>query len=214
MTVVALGHHYEWLKRVADILMAGIGLVVASPALAVVACLVAVKLGRPIIFRQNRLGKSGEVFSLCKFRTMRSPEGNLGLVSDAQRLTPFGLALRSTSLDELPTLINVLRGDMSIVGPRPLLTQYLDRYNFQQARRHEVRPGVTGLAQVSGRNLLSWEEKFELDVEYVDTRTAKLDVNILLCTVRSVLKREGISANDHVTTAEFLGSASDREFHQ
>nr|WP_030499771.1 sugar transferase [Micromonospora purpureochromogenes] len=193
-------------KRLLDVLAAVVLLVVTAPVVTAVAVLVAVRLGRPVLFRQRRAGRHGALFEVVKFRTMREPDDRRGLVSDADRLTPFGRRLRATSLDELPTLWNVLRGDMSLVGPRPLLPEYLDRYTPTQARRHEVRPGVTGLAQVRGRNELSWEEKFALDVEYVDNRSLRLDLAILVATVRTVLRREGISAAGSATAPEFLGT--------
>ncbi|MEU4380860.1 sugar transferase [Micromonospora echinofusca] len=193
-------------KRVLDVTVAIALLVLTAPVLAVVAALVAVGLGRPVLFRQCRAGRHGLPFELVKFRTMRPMDARRGLVTDAERLTPLGRWLRATSLDELPTLWNVLRGDMSLVGPRPLLPEYLTRYSPTQARRHEVRPGVTGLAQVRGRNSLSWEDKLELDVTYVDTRNLRLDLAILGATVRTVLRREGISANGSATAPEFLGS--------
>jgi len=200
---------YDRIKRAADVVVAGGALVVSLPVQAAVGVLVAVKLGRPVLFKQARPGLNGEIFTLYKFRTMKSVDPARGMVSDAQRLTSFGRALRATSLDELPTLINVIRGDMSLVGPRPLLVSYLDRYTPEQARRHEVRPGITGLAQASGRNALSWEKKFALDVYYVSHRSFALDMTILLKTVRALVKRDGISATDNVTMPEFLGSAVD-----
>ncbi|MBQ1075052.1 sugar transferase [Micromonospora sp. C31] len=193
-------------KRLLDVTAAITLLVLAAPVLAVVAVLVAVGLGRPVLFRQCRAGRHGLPFELVKFRTMRPVDGRRGLVTDAERLTPLGRWLRATSLDELPTLWNVLRGDMSLVGPRPLLPEYLTRYSPTQARRHEVRPGVTGLAQVRGRNSLDWAEKLELDVAYVDNRSLRLDLAILGATVRTVLRREGISATGSATAPEFLGS--------
>ncbi|MGC1214952.1 MAG: sugar transferase [Micromonospora sp.] len=198
------GHPYDRPKQLLDVVVAGLALVVLSPVLLAVAVLVAVGLGRPVLFRQTRPGLHGRLFELRKFRTMK-PMGP-GLVSDGDRLTGLGRWLRATSLDELPTLWNVLRGDMSLVGPRPLLVRYLDRYTPEQARRHEVRPGVTGLAQVRGRNSLSWEEKFAYDVRYVDTRCLRLDLRILAETVVRVLRREGVSADCHATAPEFLGS--------
>jgi len=177
-------------------------------ALGAVTFLVAWKLGRPVLFRQRRPGRDGVPFWVLKFRTMteaRDAAGNL--LPDAQRLTPFGRWLRSTSLDELPELLNVLRGEMSLVGPRPLLMQYLTRYRPDQARRHEVPPGLTGWAQINGRNALSWEEKFRLDVWYVDHRSLWLDLKILALTVVKVLRRDGISAAGEATMPEFLGSA-------
>jgi sugar transferase EpsL len=184
-----------------------LGLVLASPILAVVAVLVWVSHGWPIIFRQTRPGYRSKPFNLYKFRTMteaRDAEGNL--LPDAQRLTPLGQTLRTTSLDELPELINVLRGEMSWVGPRPLLMQYLDRYSPEQARRHDVLPGITGWAQINGRNELTWEDKFRLDVWYVDHWSFALDLKILLLTLWKVLKREGISQTGHATAEEFMGN--------
>jgi lipopolysaccharide/colanic/teichoic acid biosynthesis glycosyltransferase len=194
------------LKRLVDIVGAALLLLVTAPLMAVVAILVASRLGRPVLFRQCRAGRYGAPFELVKFRSMHPPAPSRGRVGDADRLTPFGRWLRATSLDELPSLWNVLRGDMSLVGPRPLLTDYLDRYSPAQARRHEVRPGVTGLAQVRGRNSLSWEEKLDLDVRYVDDRDLRLDLSILAATVRTVLRREGISAQGVATAPEFLGT--------
>lgn len=196
---------YDLLKRALDVVSAGVGLVVLSPVIAVVALLVAIKLGRPVMFSQQRPGKDGSLFTLRKFRSMRDIDETNGLISDEQRLTSFGKSLRSTSLDELPSLWNVVRGDMSIVGPRPLLVEYLPRYTREQARRHEVRPGITGLAQASGRNALSWEDKFALDVRYVDSRSLGLDLRILLATVRSVVARDGISQDGQATMSRFQG---------
>lgn len=196
-------HPYDDAKRLLDAVGAAIGLVVLSPIIAVTALLVAIKLGRPVIFAQPRPGLDGRIFTLYKFRSMRSIDEAKGRVSDEQRLTSFGKVLRATSLDELPSLWNVLRGDMSFVGPRPLLVEYLDRYTPEQARRHEVRPGITGLAQASGRNALTWEHKFALDVKYVDRRSLGVDLRILVATARSVLMREGISADGHVTMSKF-----------
>ena len=177
------------------------------PVLAVVAVLVRLKLGSPVFFRQKRPGLNGAIFEMIKFRTMTDARDAQGqLLPDAVRLTSFGKFLRSTSLDELPELFNVLRGDMSLVGPRPLLVQYLERYSTRQARRHEVRPGITGLAQVKGRNALSWEEKFEWDVRYVETRSLALDLKILWLTVAAVVFRRGISAAGDATMPEFRGS--------
>lgn len=194
---------YDVVKRGLDVVASAVALVVLSPVIVVTASLVAIKLGRPIVFAQDRPGKDGRIFTLYKFRSMRSVDESRGWVTDADRLTPFGLRLRSTSLDELPSLWNVLRGDMSIVGPRPLLVEYLERYTPEQARRHEVRPGVTGLAQVSGRNAISWESKFAQDVRYVDRRSVGLDLRIVVATIASVVKREGISAEGHVTMSKF-----------
>jgi lipopolysaccharide/colanic/teichoic acid biosynthesis glycosyltransferase len=199
---------YDVVKRMLDLLFATVLLVVTSPIQLGVAIAVAVKLGRPVYFRQARPGRGGKVFTLVKFRSMKDVDEARGLVTDAQRLTPFGRALRATSADELPTLLNVIAGNMSMVGPRPLLVAYLDRYTPEQARRHEVRPGITGLAQVSGRNDIDWNEKLRLDVRYVDSRSLGLDVAILWRTFASVLRREGISAEGHVTAHEFTGSTS------
>lgn len=197
---------YDRVKRGCDAAIASVALVVSLPLQAVVATLVAVKLGRPVLFKQARPGRSGEVFTLYKFRTMKNADPARGIITDAQRLTPFGRALRATSLDELPTLANVIFGDMSLVGPRPLLVAYLNRYTPEQGRRHEVRPGITGLAQASGRNALSWDEKFALDVYYVDHRSFRLDVSILAKTMRALVRRDGITAADNVTMPEFLGT--------
>lgn len=194
---------YDTWKRVIDVAGSGLGLVLTAPIQAVVAVSVLVKMGRPVLFRQQRPGKDGVVFELVKFRTMLHPDETH--ISDADRLTKLGKVLRSTSLDELPTLWNVFKGDMSLVGPRPLLVRYLERYTPDQARRHEVRPGVTGLAQISGRNALRWEDKFLLDVEYVNRRSIRLDFSILLQSVATVLSARGISAEDHETMHEFQG---------
>ncbi|WP_413637623.1 sugar transferase [Microbacterium sp. OR21] len=196
-------HPYDVLKRVLDLVSAATALVLLSPVIAAVAVAVAVRLGRPVLFAQKRPGRDGKIFTLYKFRSMRDIDPAEGLVTDADRLTPFGKLLRSTSLDELPSLWNVLRGDMSIVGPRPLLIEYLELYSPEQARRHHVRPGITGLAQVSGRNGLPWEDRFRLDVEYVERRSLALDVRVLVATVRSVVRREGISAEGHATMRKF-----------
>ncbi|WP_200800117.1 sugar transferase [Jatrophihabitans endophyticus] len=194
------------MKRVLDVVVGGTALVISAPVQAVIAVLVARRLGRPVLFRQPRPGRHGQPFTLTKFRTMREPDPARGLVTDADRMTPFGAFLRSTSLDELPTLWNVVRGDMSLVGPRPLLVRYLERYTPAQARRHEVRPGVTGLAQVSGRNLLDWEARFAADVDYVDRRSLRLDLQIVRRTLGSVLRRDGIAADGDVTMPEFDGA--------
>lgn len=195
---------YDKLKRGLDVMVSTLGLVVSAPVQAITAGVVFVAHGHPVLFRQQRPGKDGKVFELVKFRTMRHPDATH--VADAERLTTVGRALRTTSLDELPTLWNVLKGDMSLVGPRPLLVQYLERYSPEQARRQEVRPGITGLAQVSGRNALAWDEKLRLDVEYVDRRRLSLDLHILWRTVMAVFGRAGIAADGHVTMPEFMGS--------
>jgi lipopolysaccharide/colanic/teichoic acid biosynthesis glycosyltransferase len=188
-------------KRVVDVIGAGVGLLVACIPMAIIAVALRLTMGSPVLFRQVRPGRRGELFTILKFRTMRSGEG-----SDAERLTSLGRWLRATSLDELPELWNVLRGDMSLVGPRPLLVEYLPLYSQRQARRHEVRPGLTGLAQVAGRNLVDWDERFELDVEYVETRSLALDLRIIGRTVAAVLRREGISGEGEATMAPFRGS--------
>lgn len=193
-------------KRALDIVVAGVGLALTAPAQLVLAVIIAGRLGRPVFFVQPRPGKNGVIFNLVKFRTMLPLDEARGLVTDEDRLTPFGAVLRSTSLDELPTLWNVLRGDMSLVGPRPLLVHYLDRYSPRQARRHDVRPGVTGLAQIRGRNAITWEDKLELDVRYVETRSFMGDLSILVKTIAKVIRRDGVTAEGSVTTTEFLGT--------
>jgi lipopolysaccharide/colanic/teichoic acid biosynthesis glycosyltransferase len=198
-------------KRILDIAVAAVVLILTLPVQIIVAAMIMVKLGRPVIFRQPRPGRHGEVFTLYKFRTMRPLDPSRGLASDEARLTRFGRLLRGTSLDELPTFWNVLFGDMSLVGPRPLLVSYLDRYTPLQARRHEVRPGVTGLAQVSGRNSVDWDERLQLDVEYVDRRSLALDLWILWRTVAVVIRRDGVSANGHATMPEFRPGLRDAD---
>ncbi len=192
------------LKRAFDVVVGGTVLIASLPVQAAVAVAIRRSMGSPVLFRQQRPGKEGVVFELVKFRTMRHPDGDH--VTDAERLTPLGRWLRSTSLDELPTLWNVLKGDMSLVGPRPLLVEYLPLYSSEQARRHEVRPGVTGLAQISGRNALSWEDKFALDVEYVGRRCTSMDLRILVLTLREVARREGISGIGTATMTPFTGT--------
>ena len=194
------------MKRTLDILGAGIGLILFSPLLAYIVWRIGRDLGSPTIFRQTRPGKHGVAFQMVKFRTMRNASGPDGtLLPDAERISPLGTKLRSTSLDELPEFWNVLKGEMSLVGPRPLLMEYMPLYTPEQARRHDLRPGITGWAQVNGRNAISWEEKFALDVWYVDNRTIWLDFKIICMTVKKVLIREGISANGEATMPKFDG---------
>ncbi len=201
------GPYERFIKRPQDFVCALLGIIILSPVLLFVAVLVRAKLGSPVFFTQDRPGKDGHIFKLYKFRTMLLPkDGVIDPTKDAERLTPFGRKLRSTSLDELPELFNVLKGDMAVVGPRPLLVCYLSRYNEHQARRHEVRPGFTGLAQVHGRNAISWEEKFDWDVKYVDRITFLGDWKIVLDTVKTVIKREGINSAEAATMTEFLGT--------
>ncbi|MGC8784283.1 MAG: sugar transferase [Armatimonadota bacterium] len=196
------------LKRFVDILGASIGIVLTTPLMLILAVLVRVTMGKPVLFRQKRPGLHGKPFVMLKFRTMTDRRDVNGeLLPDELRLTRFGKWLRSTSLDELPELFNVLKGEMSLVGPRPLLMEYLPRYTPEQARRHEVKPGITGWAQINGRNALSWEEKFKLDVWYVDNWNLWLDMKILLLTLWKVLKREGISAEGSATMPVFTGNA-------
>lgn len=202
---------YDRSKRVMDVLVAGTALVASAPLQVFVAIAVLKKFGRPVLFTQDRPGRDGKIFRLKKFRSMLPVDAANGLVSDEQRLTNFGKFLRSTSLDELPTLFNVLQGDMSIVGPRPLLPEYLPRYSAEQSRRHDVRPGITGLAQVRGRNALSWEEKLALDLDYVGGRSMRLDLQIIALTIKSVLQRHGISAAGSATMPEFLGASGSVE---
>ena len=202
------GVYEKYIKRPQDFLCALLACVVLSPVLLVVAILVRIKLGSPVLFAQERPGLNGEIFKLYKFRTMTSEtDENGNLLPDEQRLISFGKKLRATSLDELPELACILTGKMSVVGPRPLLVRYLPLYNEHQARRHEVRPGFTGYAQVHGRNSISWEEKFDLDVKYVDHVTFFGDWKIIFQTVKTVLKKEGISSETSVTMEEFYGTS-------
>lgn len=195
------------MKRIIDILGAGLGLLLLSPVLAIVAYRIGREMGSPVLFRQTRPGLRGKPFQMIKFRTMRDAIDTDGHpLPDAKRLTKLGRFLRSSSIDELPELWNVLKGEMSLVGPRPLLMEYLPLYSSEQARRHEVRPGITGWAQVNGRNTMSWEEKFEHDVWYVDHQSFWLDLKILLLTVKKVFVREGINQDGHATMERFTGA--------
>ncbi len=195
------------IKRWLDFLLSLCGILVLSPVLLIVAVLVRVKLGSPVLFRQERPGRYEKIFTLYKFRTMTDERDEAGnLLPDDRRLTGFGKMLRSTSLDELPELFNILKGDMSVIGPRPLLVRYLPRYNEFQRQRHNVRPGLTGLAQINGRNAITWEEKFAYDVEYVKHLTFAMDVRIFIGTIRAVVKREGISSETNATMEEFMGN--------
>ena len=206
------GFYERYVKRPQDFLCALAAIIVLSPVMLITAVLVRTKLGSPVVFKQERPGLHGKVFTLYKFRTMTDKRDDNGeLLPDDVRLTKFGKLLRSTSLDELPELFNILNGDMSVVGPRPLLVEYLPRYNAYQARRHEVRPGFTGLAQVNGRNSITWEEKFNWDVKYVDSITFVEDWKIVFRTVGTVLKREGISSETSVTMEKFMGSEHHNE---
>jgi sugar transferase EpsL len=200
----------DQLKRLFDVMVATALLVLLSPVLAAVAAVVALTMGRPVLFRQQRPGLDGKAFTILKFRTMvdaSDPDGNR--LPDALRITRVGRFLRRTSLDELPELVNVIRGDMSLVGPRPLLAEYLPRYSQEQARRHDVRPGITGWSQVNGRNALTWEEKFALDVWYVDHRSLRLDLRILRMTIGNVVKGEGIAHPGVATMEPFRGTESE-----
>jgi lipopolysaccharide/colanic/teichoic acid biosynthesis glycosyltransferase len=197
------------IKRAFDIVAAGCALLVLAPVIVFVAWQISRKMGSPVLFRQVRPGLNGKPFEMIKFRTMKDAiDASGNPLPDSERLTPFGQFLRSSSLDELPELWNVLKGDMSLVGPRPLLMEYLPLYSPEQARRHEVRPGVTGWAQVNGRNTLSWEDKFKLDVWYVDNQSLWLDIKVLFLTVKKVLVRDGISAEGEATMSKFTGSDS------
>ena len=197
-----------FIKRLFDIVIAAIALIVLSPALVILAILVRLKLGSPILFCQQRPGLNAKAFTILKFRTMvnKQYDEDNKIIADSQRLTVFGKFLRNMSLDELPELFNVLKGDMSLVGPRPLMTKYLDRYTPRQGRRHEVKPGITGWAQVNGRNNVTWEKRFEMDVWYVDNWGLWLDLGILFKTVIAVFKREDINKQGHATVDEFMGT--------
>lgn len=201
------GPYEKYIKRPQDFICALFAVIILSPLIIVTAILVRLKIGKPVFFIQSRPGKNEKVFNLYKFRTMTNEKDNNGnLLPDEQRLISFGRLLRKTSLDEIPELFNIIKGDMSVVGPRPLLVQYLSRYNERQARRHEVRPGITGYAQVNGRNAISWGKKFDLDIEYVDHITFSNDWKIVFDTVRIVLTQEGISSDTSETMEEFMGN--------
>ena len=198
---------YKFFKRLIDIICSLIGLILFSPILLVVALLIRINLGSPVFFTQTRLGKDGKEFKMIKFRTMKDSLDKFGqLLPDEQRLTKFGKILRSTSLDELPELINVLKGDMTLVGPRPLLVEYKELYSERQFRRHEVSPGITGWAQINGRNAISWNERFELDVWYVDNISFLLDMKILVMTILKVIKRVGINEQGQASMSKFTGN--------
>lgn len=198
---------YKFFKRLIDIICSLIGLILFFPILLVVALLVRINLGSPVFFTQTRLGKDGKEFKMIKFRTMKDSLDKFGqLLPDEQRLTKFGKILRSTSLDELPELINVLKGDMTLVGPRPLLVEYKELYSERQFRRHEVSPGITGWAQINGRNAISWNERFELDVWYVDNISFLLDMKILVMTILKVIKRDGINEQGQASMSKFTGN--------
>ena len=197
------------LKRTLDILLAFLGILLLWPVILLISLIIRYQMGRPVFFVQTRTGLNGQPFQMIKFRTMRELRDLDGrLLPDKLRITKFGNFLRASSLDELPELLNVIMGEMSLVGPRPLLIEYLPLYSSQQARRHDVRPGITGWAQVNGRNTITWDEKFALDIWYVDNQSLKLDVKIMLLTFLKVLKREGISASEEVTMSKFKGSKS------
>jgi sugar transferase EpsL len=207
--VTSSPHPIPPVKRLFDLVLTIPGLILISPLLLVVAVLVRILHGKPVIFRQTRPGYAGKPFGILKFRTMTEAHDSQGnLLPDTQRLTRLGCTLRATSIDELPELLNILRGEMSLVGPRPLLMQYLERYSPEQARRQHVLPGITGWAQINGRNALTWEDKFRLDVWYVDHWSLGLDIKILLLTIWKVLRREGISQPGHATAEEFVGSTA------
>lgn len=206
---------YKYIKRILDIISSLLAIIILSPLLAVTAVLVKTKLGSPVLFKQERPGKDEKIFTLMKFRTMTDERDENGeLLPDEVRLTKFGKFLRSTSIDELPELFNILKGDMSVIGPRPLLVEYIPRYNEHQHRRHEVRPGLSGWAQVNGRNTVSWEDKFDMDVHYVDNYSFAMDVKILFMTVLNVLKKEGISSETSATMEVFMGTPGREEANQ
>lgn len=197
----------KYIKRILDFLLSAFVLIILAIPLIIVGLLIRIKLGSPIFFRQPRPGKNAKIFKIFKFRTMNNAKDKNGnLLADNLRLTKFGKFIRSTSIDELPELINILKGDMSIVGPRPLLVEYLDLYNEEQKHRHDVRPGLTGLAQVNGRNSITWEEKFKYDIEYVKNVTFINDCKIILKTIQKVVQRDGINATETVTMEKFKGN--------
>lgn len=201
---------YKYIKRILDIISSLLAIIILSPFLGVLTVIGAFEMKGNPFFTQERPGKDEKIFKLVKFRTMTNAKDKDGnLLSDADRLTRYGKFLRNTSLDELPELFNILKGDMSVIGPRPLLVQYLPRYNAHQHRRHEVRPGLSGWAQVNGRNAISWEDKFNYDVEYVDNYSIVMDIKILFMTILNVLKREGISSETSATMEEFMGTAEE-----
>ena len=201
------GIYEKFIKRALDMILSGIAIIILSPILLIVAVLVKTKLGSPVIFKQERPGLNEKIFKMYKFRSMTDAKDENGeLLPDEERLTSFGKKLRSTSLDELPELFNIFKGDMSIVGPRPLMVSYLPLYNEFQKHRHDVRPGLTGLAQISVRNLLSWKERFEKDISYVENISFTLDMKIIFNTVKSVIKRDGISSNTSETMEDFMGN--------
>ncbi|MCI6354400.1 sugar transferase [Eubacterium coprostanoligenes] len=203
---------YKYIKRILDIISSLLAIIILSPLLAVTAVLVETKLGSPVLFKQERPGKDEKIFTLMKFRTMTDERDENGeLLPDEVRLTKFGKFLRSTSIDELPELFNILKGDMSVIGPRPLLVEYIPRYNEHQHRRHEVRPGLSGWAQVNGRNTVSWEDKFNMDVEYVENYSMFMDIKILFMTIVNVLKHDGISSETSATMEEFMGLEAEKQ---
>lgn len=203
---------YKYIKRFFDIVSSLIAIIILSPVLVITSILVRTKLGSPVLFKQERPGKDEKIFTLMKFRTMTDElDENGELLPDEIRLTKFGQFLRSTSIDELPELFNILKGDMSVIGPRPLLVRYLPRYNEHQHRRHEVRPGLSGWAQVNGRNTVSWEDKFNMDVEYVENYSMFMDIKILFMTIVNVLKHDGISSETSATMEEFMGLEAEEQ---
>lgn len=205
------GKRILMIKRLFDIIVALVALILLSPIWLFTSYLIAKNLGRPVLFKQKRPGRDGKIFEMVKFRSMLdSADKDGNPLPDEERMTPFGAKLRSTSLDELPELWNVLKGDMSLVGPRPLLVEYLDKYSPEQARRHEVKPGITGHAQVNGRNAVSWDERFKMDVWYVDNQSFWLDIKILFQTVKTVVKKDGVTQEGHVTMEPFKGNTNDQ----